>query len=95
MYYIGNWEFKTKTQVLEFSRNIINSKIFKQRLTEDEMDFFLSLLGTNPRFFSKEAFDAEFISVVRDEFNGKCLEITRTNGTQQIFSYHKLIKELK
>lgn len=93
-YFIGNWEFRTKADLLEFTRNIVNSHLPKQRLNEDELDFMLALLSTNQRFFSKEAYNTDFITVVLDEYNGKCLELTLMDGSTEIFSYHKLIKEL-
>lgn len=92
---IGEKEFATKKDALNYYKTILNSYEFGETLNKDDLKAILELLDTHPRVKEKIGVGIEKIRIAKVKFNTKAFELVRVDSSTEYFSYTKRINAPK
>jgi hypothetical protein len=93
---IGNKQFNSKKDALNYFKRILNSYEIGEELTGNDLNDVLSLLKTHPRVKEMTGVGVKTIQVSKlKKFKGKAFNLIRVDGTTEFFSYTKRINSPK
>ncbi len=92
---IGEKEYATKKEALNYYKTILNSYEFGETLNQDDLKDILDLLETHPRVKEKIGVGIEKIRIAKVKFNTKAFELVRVDSSTEYFSYTKRINAPK
>jgi hypothetical protein len=92
---IGEKEFATKKDALNYFKTILNSYEFGETLNHDDLKDILELLETHPNVKEKIGVGIEKIRIAKVKFNTKAFELVRIDSSTEYISYTKRINAPK
>jgi hypothetical protein len=94
---IGDKEYKSKKEAINYYRSILNSYSFGQSLNESDFNDLMDLLNyeslSEPEV-ETDTYIIEDIKVSKVQFNSKCFEVFYADKTSQYISYLLLIRKI-
>jgi hypothetical protein len=94
---IGDKEYESKKEAINYYRSILNSYSFGQSLNESDFNDLIDLLnyGSLPETdVETDTYIIEDIKVSKVQFNTKCFEVFYSDKTSQYISYLLLIRKI-
>lgn len=88
---IGNKEFKFKKDALAYFGHILNAYEPNQSVNENDFIDLVGLIEVRPDKDEKIGCGIESIQVIEIRYKTKCFELTRIDGSKEIFSYRNSI----
>jgi hypothetical protein len=88
---IGEYSFKTKTEAIEFYKEIINSYQEGDELNNSDFEMVVNLLKNHPDSERKIGCGIEKIVIENGGYNYNCFHLVRQDSSKEDFSYRKCI----
>lgn len=88
---IGELEFLTKKEALNYYKGILNSYDFGESINEQDFEKVLELLETHPRKEEVKGVGIKQIRIAKLKYGTKAFELVRQDGSIEYFSYTKRI----
>jgi hypothetical protein len=92
---IGEKEFASKKEALNYYKAILNSYDFDETLKPNDFYDILDLLVTHPNVIEKIGVGIDKVRVAKLKYDTKSFELVRIDGSTEYFSYTKRINSPK
>ena len=92
---IGDKEFESKKEALNYYKTILNSYDFGETLKTNDFYDILDLLETHPSVKEKIGVGIDKVRVAKLKYNTRVFELLRIDGSTEYFSYTKRINSPK
>jgi hypothetical protein len=90
---IGEYSFKTKTEAIEFYKEILNSYQEGDELNDSDFEMVFNLLKNHPDSERKIGCGIEKIVVENGGYNYNCFHLVRQDSSKKIFHTENVFQE--